>query len=72
MIQLSAAAQDRLDRYLQQVRSYLQGCRSVDPDEVQRDVNEHIQRELQGSPERPRQGTCERVAQLGQPLAFEI
>ena len=50
MIQLDAQAQEHLDGYLSQVRAYLRGCRSIDPAEVDRDVREHIERELQKSP----------------------
>lgn len=50
MIQLDALAQEHLDGYLSQVRAYLRGCRSVDPAEVDRDVREHIERELQKVP----------------------
>ncbi len=41
-------AQQRLDRYLGDVRSSLRGCRSVDPKEVEADVAEHINGELEG------------------------
>lgn len=46
MIQLTANAQARLDRYLHELRSILRGCRSVDSMEVERDVIEHIQTSL--------------------------
>jgi len=51
MIRLTTEAQSRLDRYLRQVRASLQGCRSVDPYEVERDVMDHIDRELAGKVE---------------------
>ena len=51
MIQLDAQAQEHLEGYLSQVRAYLRGCRSIDPAEVDRDVREHIDRELQETPE---------------------
>ena len=50
MIQLDAQAQEHLDGYLSQVRAFLRGCRSIDPSEVDRDVREHIERELQEVP----------------------
>ena len=51
MIRIDAHAQGCLDRYLEQVRTHLQGCRPVDPAEVERDVREHIERELEEIPE---------------------
>ena len=51
MSRLTEAAQKRLDEYLQQVRACLQGCETVDADEVQRDITEHIETELEGTAE---------------------
>ncbi|MFQ6036921.1 MAG: hypothetical protein ACE5NM_13865, partial [Sedimentisphaerales bacterium] len=51
MIRLSDSAQKRLDKYLQQMRTCLHGCKTVDADEVQRDIIEHIERELEGAAE---------------------
>jgi len=51
MSRLTDAAQKRLDEYLQQVRACLQGCETVDADEVQRDITEHIETELTGTAE---------------------
>lgn len=51
MISFSQNAQDRLNRYLQQVQTSLVVCKSVDPDEVERDITEHIERELEGASE---------------------
>ena len=48
MSTLTREAQERLDRYLGDVRSSLRGCRSVDPKEVEADVTEHINGELEG------------------------
>lgn len=48
MSSFSQEAQQRLDRYLQEVRSALAGCRSVDPEEVHANVVEHISGELEG------------------------
>ena len=54
MIQLTQEAQRKLDRYLRQVRSALQGVTSIDPGEVEQEINEHIKHELEGHPESPR------------------
>jgi hypothetical protein len=51
MIRLTNAAQKRLDGYLQQMRACLRGCETVDADEVQRDITEHIETELEGMAE---------------------
>jgi len=48
MKNLTDSAQNRLDKYLSQVRTSLHACTSVDADEVQRDIKEHIETELQG------------------------
>jgi hypothetical protein len=48
MKELTQSAQKRLDKYLSQVRTSLQKYTSVDADEVQRDIREHIETELQG------------------------
>ena len=42
MKNLTDSAQNRLDKYLSQARTSLKGCRSVDADEVQRDIRDHI------------------------------
>ncbi|MHC4756864.1 MAG: HAAS signaling domain-containing protein [Planctomycetota bacterium] len=46
MINLSNSAKKCLDKYLQQVRTYLRGCKTVDADEVERNVIEHIESEF--------------------------
>ena len=51
MVQLDVQARKHLDAYLAEVRGYLRGCQSVDPDEVDRDIREHIERELLETPE---------------------
>lgn len=51
MTRLSEEAQTHLDKYLQQVRASLGGCKSVDAEEVERDVREHIDMELEGAEE---------------------
>ena len=45
---LTREAQERLDRYLGDVRSSLRSCRTIDPQEVEADVTEHINGELEG------------------------
>lgn len=49
MIKLSNGAREYLDRYLQQIRAYLRGCKTVDADEVERNVIEHIDSEFEGA-----------------------
>jgi len=46
MKELSKTAKEHLEKYLQEVRVYLRGCKSVDADEIQRDITEHIENEL--------------------------
>jgi hypothetical protein len=43
MIELTPAARERLDNYLQRMRSELRGTRSVVADEVEQSVREHIE-----------------------------
>ena len=47
---LSDAARQLLERYLWELRISLQGCRSVDPKEVEADVKQHIDQELADAP----------------------
>ena len=49
MIELTAGAQTRLNDYLAELRRVLQECPSVDPVDVERDVQDHIQAALAGS-----------------------
>ena len=49
MINLSDSAKKCLDGYLQQVRTYLRGCKTVDADEVERNVIEHIESEFESA-----------------------
>jgi hypothetical protein len=49
MINLSDNAKKCLDKYLQQIRTYLRGCKTVDADEVERNVVEHIESEFEGA-----------------------
>ncbi len=46
MVELTQAAQQRLDDYLTELRLTLSECGSVDPNEVERDVRDHIQAAL--------------------------
>ena len=48
MIELSDNAKKTLEQYLQQVRAYLRGSKSVDAHEVEQNITEHIENELQG------------------------
>jgi len=49
MINLSDSAKKCLDKYLQQVRTYLRGCKKVDADEVERNIIEHIESEFESA-----------------------
>ena len=49
MINLSDSAKKCLDKYLQQVRNHLRGCKTVDADEIERNVIEHIESEFEGA-----------------------
>ncbi|MHC4547051.1 MAG: HAAS signaling domain-containing protein [Planctomycetota bacterium] len=51
MINLSDSAKKCLDKYLQQVRAHLRGCKKVDADEVERNVIEHIESEFEAATE---------------------
>jgi HAAS domain-containing protein len=48
MTRLTKEANERLDQYLKEIRSALRGCDSVNADEVERDIREHIETELPG------------------------
>ena len=48
---LSENAKGHLDKYLQEVRTCLSGCRNVDADEIERDIIEHIENELKSAEE---------------------
>jgi hypothetical protein len=50
MCEMTVAARRCLDNYLAEVRSWLRHCPSVDVAEVERDVVEHIQQALEGTP----------------------
>lgn len=51
MITLSESAERSLQDYLRQARLYLRGSRSVDADEVEKSITEHIENELEGAAE---------------------
>ncbi len=51
MVELSENARKGLDGYLRQVRSYLSWSKSLDRDEIEQNITEHIERELEGTPE---------------------
>lgn len=42
MIELTAEAKNRLDEYLQRMRSALRGSRAIEPEEVEQNVREHV------------------------------
>lgn len=50
MIEMTPAARERLDNYLQRLRSELRGTRSVAADEVEQSVREHIEIALAHAP----------------------
>ncbi|UCF15044.1 MAG: hypothetical protein JSW59_16670 [Phycisphaerales bacterium] len=51
MIALSKSARRSLDDYLRQARAYLRGSRTVDADEVEQNITEHIENALEGASE---------------------
>ena len=51
MNNLTDNAKEHLDNYLQQVRACLKVCSSIDADEVEQNIKEHIESELQDSSE---------------------
>lgn len=50
MMTLSDGAKRGLEDYLRQIRAYLRSSRSVDADEIEQNVTEHIETELEGLP----------------------
>jgi hypothetical protein len=50
MTVLTPEAEQRVQRYLNELRATLRGCRRIDPLEVERDVREHIDRDLADEP----------------------
>ncbi len=68
MVELSENARKGLDGYLRQVRSYLGWSKSLDRDEIEQNITEHIERELEGAPEPVSSSALEGVlARLGSP-----
>jgi len=68
MVELSKSARKGLDDDLRQVRSYLRWSKSLDRDEVEQNVTEHIERELEEAPEPVSSSALEGVlARLGNP-----
>ncbi len=68
MVTLSDGAQKALDEYLRQTRIYLQGAPSVDADEVEQNIAEHIENELRDAPEPVELETLDAVLKkLGRP-----
>lgn len=51
MIELSDNAKKSFDRYLQQVRAYLRGCKTVDANEIEQNITEHIENEFAAAAE---------------------
>lgn len=50
MIELTSGAENRLNHYLNEVRRTLAGSTSVDPEEVERDIRDHVEAALAGRP----------------------
>jgi hypothetical protein len=46
MIELNDNAKKTLEQYLQRVRAYLHGCKTVDTDEIEQNIMEHIENEF--------------------------
>ena len=68
MLNLSENAKKNLDHYLGQVRTCLRGCKSVDPDEVEQNIMDHIESELAGVAEPVAVAALDPVlAKLGSP-----
>ncbi len=68
MVELTERARKGLDDYLRQVRAYLRWSKSLDRDEVEQNITEHIEREFEGTPEPVSCGALESVlARLGTP-----
>lgn len=51
MATLSESAEKILHDYLRQARMYLRGSKSVDVDEIEQNITEHIENELEGAAE---------------------
>jgi hypothetical protein len=51
MVELSEDARKGLDDYLRQVRTYLRWSKSLDRNEIEQNITDHIERELESTPE---------------------
>ena len=51
MKELSLSAQECIDFYMQKVKARLRGAKTLDANEIERDIQEHIERELEGEVE---------------------
>jgi hypothetical protein len=68
VLKLSLNAQKSLDDYVNQVKAYLNGVKSVDAEEIVQNINEHIESELTGSVEPVGSETLDKVLKkLGSP-----
>jgi uncharacterized protein YjeT (DUF2065 family) len=68
VLKLSLNAQKSLDNYINQVKIYLKGVKSVDAEEIVQNINEHIESELTGSAEPVGPETLDEVLKkLGNP-----
>ena len=68
VLKLSLNAQKSFDDYLNQVKVYLKGAKSVDAEEIQQQISEHIENELIGSAEPVSSDTLDEVLKkLGSP-----
>jgi hypothetical protein len=71
MIALSENAKKRFDDYLRQVRNCLRDCVTVDRDEVERNVIDHIENELANAPQPVSSDDLEHVLdRLGSPTKW--
>ncbi|MHC4425627.1 MAG: HAAS signaling domain-containing protein [Planctomycetota bacterium] len=68
MVTLSESAKKTLNDYLRQARAYLRGSKSVDADEVEQNITEHIENELKSTTEPVSSNELEAVLErLGSP-----
>jgi hypothetical protein len=68
---LAPDAAERFDDYLRQVRAALRHSPDVNPDEIEADIREHVERELLGAPRPVPLGALEAVlARLGPPAQW--
>lgn len=68
VLKLSLNAQKTLDDYINQVRTYLKGAKSVDAEEIVQNINEHIENELTDAAEPVDSETLKEVLKkLGSP-----